>query len=261
MPNKVFTTEHMVILTSKIPIDCAQWNEFIIENWKNLIRKNTKFLVLAGVHGKSDGKLGSKDTELLLDYEYAIKGLKKQFKDDIVEKNAQIILENVGNHIDSTKLDDEKLVEAIKKHNPTVISLAFCFTNVSELNDILRSAGIYSALILSEDKYNMTEGKYVVLDTIQKQVIKKVVEDRPKNIFLWGSSGSGKTILLAQALSIKISYYKRLGLPINVFVSSYTFSKDQLMEDLKHKYLTHLKDDSNVTFLCISALFRSKYHN
>ena len=51
----------MVILTSKREIDCLEWAENIRENWKSLMRKNTRFLVLAGIHGKCDDQFGGKD--------------------------------------------------------------------------------------------------------------------------------------------------------------------------------------------------------
>ena len=76
----------------------------------------------------------------------------------------------MASNFNSTKLDQEKLIEAIQNHNPTIISLSFCYTNVSELNDILRSAGIYTVLIMSKDRSNITEGKYVVLDSIQRYI-------------------------------------------------------------------------------------------
>ena len=80
----------------------------------------------------------------------------------------QFALEDVASSFNATNLDKEKLIQAIQRHNPTIISLSFCYTNVSELNDILRSAGIYTVLIMSKDRANITEGKYVVLDSIQR---------------------------------------------------------------------------------------------
>ena len=88
----------------------------------------------------------------------------------------------MASSFDASELDPEKLVAAIKKHNPTLISLSFCYTNVSDLNDILRSAGIYTVLIMSKDRANITEGKYVVLDPIQRYfqtILSKLFTVRP----------------------------------------------------------------------------------
>ena len=98
MAEKVFAVENMVILTSKKEIDCHQWVDHIKNDyWDPLIKKNnTRFLVLSGTHGEKDGKLGDKDRDMLLDYEYAIKGLKRVYKDDIAEYNIEIFLEDIG---------------------------------------------------------------------------------------------------------------------------------------------------------------------
>ena len=251
MTDPLFTAEHMVILTSKREIDCLEWAEHIKDNWKSLMRKNTRFLVLAGIHGKCNGQFGDKDEILFLDIKEQIHWLKEDFKEDIINMNIDFHLVNISNHMNSKKNDEQRLVETVKEYNPTIISLAFCYTDVSELNDILRAAGTYSVLIMTQDRHDMTEGKYIFLDKIQKQIIEKVAEDQPNNIFLWGSSGTGKTILLVQALSIKISHCKRMGLPIKVFISTYSLFNDKLMEDLKHKYLKHLTEDANIQFKCL----------
>ena len=257
MFDDIFTTEHLVIILSKIAIDCLQWRKYVTHNWDKLMRKNSIFLVLAGIHGGPHGEFGEKDGGLLNDYFLNIKRLEKDFKKDIEENNIKIILENVGNHMDSSKLDEEKLICAIKKHNPTILSLAFCYTNVSDLNDVLRSAGIYTTMIMSQDRGNITEGRCVTLDRYQRQFIKGIVDDQPKHIFLWGSSGTGKTLLLAQALSIKLSHYKKQGVKLNVMVTNYfsiNESGGQLMKDFKERYLPHLANAEFVKFLTFKKL-------
>ena len=243
MPNEIFNVENLVILTSKIEIDCNQWVDHIKNDyWKPLIKKiNTRFLVLTGIHGGADGKLGDMDHDMFLDYEYAINGLKRDFKDDIVKHNIEIFLENIGDHIDSSKLiNEEKLVAVIKKYNPTIISLAFCYTEVSEINNILRAAGIYTVLIMSQDRAELTQGKYVVLDDKQKEIVEQMAKEQPQNLILWGSSGTGKTILLAQALGIKVSHFKRQNIEMKIIVSTFGNHK-RLMEDIRNKYLGHSK--------------------
>ena len=145
-------------------------------------------------------------------------------------------------------MGENKLIQAIEKHNPTVLSLSFCYTDVSELNDILRSAGTYAILILSKDQANITEGRYLVLDPVQKKIIQKVDEIKPKNIFLWGSSGTGKTFLLSQILGMKISHYKKMqGIKLNVIVTSYFSGSEEslLLKEFKAKYLEHLSLSSS----------------
>ena len=247
MSEQVFAVESMVILTSKIKIDCNQWIYHIKEDyWDPLIKKNnSRLLVLSGTHGGEDGKLGDKDCEMFLDYEFAIDGLKIDFKDEIAKYNIEIFLEDIGDHVDSLKqIDEEKLVAAVSRYRPTIISLAFCYTEVSEINDVLRAAGIYTVLIMSQDRAELTEGKYVVLDDKQKEIVEQVAKQQPQNLILWGSSGTGKTILLAQALGIKYSYFKRQNIQIRIIVSSFEtrfVQTKKLIEDIKLKYLNYLK--------------------
>ena len=92
------------------------------------------------------------------------------------------------------------------------------------------------------DREDISDGKLAMLNDIQKEFIEKVAKDNPRNIFLWGSYSTGTTMLLAQALSIKISHYKMQGYKnLNVIVSPYVVPYESpLLQDLKEKYLWHL---------------------
>ena len=257
--SRVFTTENYVIISTNTEIDSLQWQRHFRDKWDQLIRQNTKVLVLAGIHGCKDGEIGRVDEGLLGEYKHQINFLKKKYKNDLEEKKAVFVLENMGSHISETEFDEEAFVQAVKKHNPTVISLAFCYTNVSVINDILRSSGIYSFMILSKDRANITEDRCLALDSTQKQVIKTVVEVQPKNIFLWGSSGTGKTIILTEVLKIKISHYNKKNIKLNIFVTSYmAASGSKLIEDFKERYLAHLPSECQVQFIPFNLLCKGK---
>ncbi len=273
---RFFTAESLVIITSKDEVDALQWKKYMEKNWDRLMQKNSKLLVLAGIHGEQDGKLGHLDVDLLQDYRRQIdyfmgKNAKKkpphQISQDIKEKNIQFALEDVSKSFKGTEMDEQKLIEAVEKHNPTIISLSFCYTNVSELNDVFRSAGIYTVLIMTQDQANITEGKYVILDPVQKALIQNVVEHRPKHLFLWGSSGTGKTLLLTQALGIKVSSYRKEGIKkLNIFITSYMSGSNNgesmLMDDLKQKYLTHLAvNKEDIRFIYFEELCQGLCHN
>ena len=60
----VFTTENYVIVTSNCEIDSLQWQRHIRDKWDQLIRPNSKVLVLAGCHGGKDGEIGNVDEGL-----------------------------------------------------------------------------------------------------------------------------------------------------------------------------------------------------
>ena len=264
----IFKTEQLVIVTSKIAIDHLEWRKYMLQNWSKLMRPKSKCLVLAGIHGNPDGSLGDPDSGLLNDYQRQIQFLvTKKRKQEVEDNEISFILEDVSKHIKDGKLDNLSLVKTVKTHGCTLLILAFCFTEMSELNDLFREYGIYSTMIMTQDRISITAGKYVniELDQGQKEIIEYVAENQPKNIFLWGSSGTGKTLLLAQVLGMKISHYFRKSIKLKVFVSSY-FSeneKNQLLMDLKEKYLSHLIDEDFVTFVPLDDLCKGKiteYH-
>ena len=157
-----------------------------------------------------------------------------------------MVVENVANHMDSSVLDHAKLVDAVKMHNPTVISLSFCYTEKSVLNDILRAAGIYTIMIMSQDRASITEGRHVILDPVQKQIVAQFANEQNKNVFLWGSPGTGKTLLLSQMLSMKVSHYKKMGLNLRVIICSYAGSSEGLLlKKFKDNYFVHLRTANN----------------
>ena len=102
--DKFFTAESLAIITSKDEVDAFQWKKYIEKNWNRLMQKDTKLLVLAGIHGNQDGKLGDPDLNLLKDYQRQIdyfmgKSLKKQpplnIRQDMEVKNIEFVLEDV----------------------------------------------------------------------------------------------------------------------------------------------------------------------
>ena len=184
------------------------------------MKENTRLLVLAGVHGKEDGVLGENEVKgkdnFVKDSEGQLEFLAEKFRGDIQKENISFTVKDVGSHRNRSELNSEKLVLAVKEFQPTVILLAFCWSHKSELNDLLRAAGIYSTLVLREDLAQITESRHVHLDESQKKLIEKVAQEKPGGVFLWGTSGSGKTLLLAEALKMKMSQLKREGKQVRV---------------------------------------------
>ena len=126
------------------------------------------------------------------------------------------------------------------------------------LNNVLRAAGIYSVVILNKDRADITEDRCIELDKIQRKIVEVVAENQPQNIFLWGSSGTGKTIMLAEALKMKISQYMKKGVKLNIFVTSYMATPEsQLMIVLKDKYLSHMPPGHKVQFIPFHQLCKS----
>ena len=78
-------------------------------------------------------------------------------------------VKDVGSHRNRSELDSEKFVSAVKEFQPTMILLAFCWSHKSELNDLLRAAGIYSTLILREDLTQITESPHIHTVQVDKK--------------------------------------------------------------------------------------------
>ena len=246
---ETFHHENLVIITSTMEINMMQWKMHIEENWERLMTENTRLLVLAGVHGRQSGSLGANEDKVKEAFvETSLRQtelLKKEFEEDIKRKNIVFSVKDVGAHRNRSELDSDKFVSAVKEFRPTMILLAFCWSQKSELNNLLRAAGIYSTLILREDLAQITEDRHVHLDQSQERLISKVSEVNPKNVFVWGTSGSGKTLMLAEALRMKTSQREREGKQVRVFIS--IMFGESLMSDLKQKYLPNLTDVGDVT--------------
>ena len=62
-------------------------------------------------------------------------------------------------------------------------------------------------------------------------------------LFLWGSSGTGKTVLSLETLKIKLSHFKSQNKTLRVIVTQfYTFRDSFLLENIRQKYLTNISD-------------------
>ena len=154
-PPKVFHEENLVIISSNEKINMMRGRSHLKENWERLMKENTRLLVLAGVHGKEDGRLGENGVEgkdnFVKDSEGQVEFLKDKFGNDIQKKNISFAVKDVGSHRNRSELDSDAFVSTVREFQPTMLLLAFCWSHKSELNDLLRAAGIFSTLIL---RYN-----------------------------------------------------------------------------------------------------------
>ena len=98
---------------------------------------------------------------------------------------------------------------------------------------------------------------YPDLISISREIIEDATKNQHQNVFIWGTSGTGKTLLLTQILGIKISHYRKLGgIKLNIIITSFQSLdfKSQLLKDFKENYLTHLSDLDGVRFLTLPEL-------
>ena len=103
----------------------------------------------------------------------------------------------------------KKLIKDIKIFSPKVLALAWCYSMKSDVAMVLREEGMLARMIIEHDMREISKKPNAKLDDNQAKIIEKIANEKPQNIILWGSSGTGKTLLIAQALSMKISQYLR----------------------------------------------------
>ena len=84
-----------------------------------------------------------------------------------------------------------------------------------------------------------------------------------RNVILWGSSGTGKTILLTEVLGMKLSYLKKENIHMKIIVSSFgsdAIQTKKLMEDMENRYLPQLKLEKAQFIMC-QDLCKRKYQH
>ena len=60
-------------------------------------------------------------------------------------------------------------------------------------------------------------------------------------LFLWGSSGTGKTLLSLETLKIKLSHFKSQNKTVKVIVTTF-WSEPLLLENIRQKFLVNISD-------------------
>ena len=115
-----------------------------------------------------------------------------------------------------------RLVEDIKRFDPKVLALAWCFSINGDVSMALRQEGIFARMVMEHDLREITRNPEAKLDADQAQLIQSMADTAPQNVFLYGYSGSGKTLFLCEALKIKLSKIRRLhkeGKKVRVIVT------------------------------------------
>ena len=71
----------------------------------------------------------------------------------------------------------DKFEQLLKTDYPHVFIFASCFSHESEINHLLRSSGMYSCLLMSAERGEITCGKVCHLDKNQQEVLQRIVND------------------------------------------------------------------------------------
>ena len=189
--------------------------------------------------------------------------------------------EEEPNHEGKYNLDEKSKSELkneferfLGTNRPIVLILASCWSHNSEISNILRSTGLYSVIRMIEDKADLTAGRMFRLDDTQMEVIEKVKDDHTKNenpgslgaknVLLFGSHGTGKTILLTEIMLMRLAYYfkHRAATAIHkIIVSSFNSISDDyvLLRDLKETYFVDPIFERNFQFKNFKSLCEGKH--
>ena len=83
----------------------------------------------------------------------------------------------------------KKFEESINTTWPHVFIFATCFSRKSEINHLLRSCGLFSALTVSKDRADITSGTVFQLDEEQKAFLEAIINDpQLKDVIIGGIS-------------------------------------------------------------------------
>ena len=153
-----------------------------------------------------------------------------------------------------TKKDLKQLANKLHvQSKPIVVIFASCYSYYSEIKDFLCSQGVLATLNLNRDKGEITQGRIFALDQQQREVLKKVrksvEEDRLQHVFLTGSGGTGKTLLLVEILQMYLAHFKLKGVKTKALVITYDngiSENGRLFEDLTTKYLCNVVSDTDI---------------
>ena len=195
--------ENGIIYTFKDEINAFEVEEYLIDHIYQY-RIGTRFIVFCGFHTSDDGQLAGTDLNLVDQYQAMFDRLNNEFCTIIFERQYQMgkivplrsKKSDCVNYIltSQSKSAIKMLAEDIvMTKTPYILILASCHSHRSEVSAILRSAGIYSALHISEDLGKLTMGKSFFLSQEQMDLIQLAsTELNKKDIFIFGKNVSQK---------------------------------------------------------------------
>ena len=99
---------------------------------------------------------------------------------------------------DSISLIKKTFDDLISSDKPHVLIFASCWSFFSEINIVLRASGLISALFLSKERYDITEGRMFMLNEDQKHLLELASKEEKKDVIITGKD----TILCTMALPV-----------------------------------------------------------
>ena len=191
--------ENGIIYTFRDEINAFEVEEYLKDRIHKYI-PGTRFILFCGFHTSDDGKLAGTDFNLVDQYQAMFDRLNEDCCTLIVERQYQMgkIIplrsekSDYGHYnlTSQSKSEIKMLAEDIvMTKTPYILILASCYSHRSEVSTVLRSAGIYSALHISEDLGKLTKGKSFFLSQEQMDFLQLVsTQLDKKDILIVGKS-------------------------------------------------------------------------
>ena len=191
--------ENGIIYTFRDEINAFEVEEYLKDNITQY-KIGTCFFVFCGVHTTDDGELAGTDINLVDHYQAMFDRLNEDCNSPIIDRQYQMgkIIplssekSNCGHYIltSQSKSEIKMLAEDIvMTKTPYILILASCYSHKSEVSTVLRSAGIYSVLHVSEDLGKLTMGKSFCLSQEQIDLLQLVsTQLGKKDIFIFGKN-------------------------------------------------------------------------
>ena len=247
-------------LLSHQPITWRSWTNFFLSKWQELAKPDARILVVSGSHGGEDGSLTPNYKEdNFYNQDLMVKNWLENtdpFKSDILNKRVSIEVFHLGDYLqDIAAKRDEELTMKLREFEPSMIVLAYCYSGRSILNDVMLANGVTSEKDVRTDLYDITGGRAITTDQAQTDLLRRVVRQAPRLVFLWGSPGTGKTIMGEQAALILAGRYARRGeRRWRLYVVMPSCAEELLCKMEDNHVKEPIDDSSNVTVTALEEL-------
>ena len=230
----------------------------------------TRIVIYCGTHGAPDGSLGDTSNHDMGDMINIYKQVVGELltKDTkrmklIKEKNIRFEIRFVGKlpGFDTHLVNSHELKctmnDMMGSEDPYVVILAFCYTSKSILRAMMMEMGYMTILSTKAERSLLSGGTCHKVAECQQTPLKKVRLDQTltkdnlktaesKNMFLYGSTGTGKTEILKHVVRMRMEFYKRIykedPCMINVIIAVYRKDAVQLMEQFKEEFADLVED-------------------
>ena len=161
MASELFVIYHFV-MASNDEIRVDQWRDYFDTKFHVLVKKNFKILVLSGIHGDDEGGIFP-DVDLLIEDTSMVNWLNNSRfctkRKEIDALNAKFVLVDLAEYIVDGRIDAPSVGDKVREIAPNAILLTYCYADVSMVNQLLTSVGMYANLVLQEDRMILTGGR------------------------------------------------------------------------------------------------------